>query len=77
MVMMVTTMTMIMMFHLNALNVDPPWISGLIKADLHVVCNGLTLCQDVAKRLRTQDVPKGYFKYYGNFWTTGEELEKY
>ena len=50
---------MIMMFtiHLNTLNVDPPRISGLVQADLHVVCNSLALCKDVPKCLRAQDVP--------------------
>ena len=52
-----TNMIMMFTIHLNTLNVDPPRISGLIQADLHVVCNSLALCKDVPKCLRAQDVP--------------------
>ena len=52
-----TNMIMMFTIHLNTLNVDPPRISGLVQADLHVVCNSLALCKDVPKCLRAQDVP--------------------
>lgn len=52
-----TNMIIMFTIHLNTLNVDPPRISGLVQADLHVVCNSLALCKDVPKCLRAQDVP--------------------
>ena len=54
--------------HLNSLNVNPPRISGLVKADLHVMSNGFPLGKDVPKCLRTQDVPV----ILGNIYTMWE-----
>ena len=54
---MVLMIIMLELGHLDSFNVHPPGVGGLVQADLHVVCDRLTFCQNVAQSLRPQDIP--------------------